>query len=109
MTTREELKSAVDAARASLAAALAARDAFDSAPENNRYENMKDASSKIEDKLRDQARADCEGSYNCGNDEYTQDFYVGEKLYRGTLTCEYDRHDKTYYYLERAEFTVEEV
>jgi hypothetical protein len=55
------------------------------------------------------ARDACEGSYCFGDDEYTQDFYVGDDLYRATLTVEYNRHDKTYYYVDGDEFKTEKL
>lgn len=109
MAPREQLETNVKAAKAAAAEAETALAAFDSAPENNRFNNMDDAYAKIEDKLMDRAHADCEGSHNCGADQYTQDFYVGDKLYRGTLKCEYNRHDKTYYYIDGHDFAVTEV
>ncbi len=109
MTTREELETNVETAKANLAMAESALAEFDAEPENHRYDDLDKASGEVEDKLMSQAFADCQGAYNCGADEYTQDFYVGDKLYRGTLKCEYNRHDKTYYYIDGHDFTVTEV
>lgn len=106
MTTREELVAALDAANAAQAAAAAAVSAFDDAPENNRFDDLDTATSEIEGKLLGIASLDCEGSYNCGKPEYRQQFYVGESKYEGVLTVEYNRHDKTYYFIEESEFTV---
>ena len=49
---------------------------------------------------------DCEGAGNCGMDKYTQEFIVGDMHYIATLTVEYNRHDKTYYYIDETDFTV---
>lgn len=106
---REQLESNVADALAALQKAEIALIEFDSAPENNRFDSLGQAEGAIEDKLLHQARKDCEGSYKCGNDSYTQDFYVGDKLYRGELTCEYNRHDKQYYYVEEYEFRTWEI
>jgi len=108
MTTRQELVAALDAANAAQAAAAAAVSAFDDAPENNRFDDLEKAESVIEDKLLGIASLDCEGSYNCGQPEYRQGFYVGDVKYVGILTVEYNRHDKTYYYVEESDFTVEQ-
>ncbi|EJO27457.1 hypothetical protein QWC_31731 [Achromobacter marplatensis] len=70
---------------------------------------MEDAEGEVEEMLRGRAHEDCEGSYNCGAEVYDQEFMVDGVKYVGTLKCEYNRHDKTYYYLEEAEFSVEKV
>lgn len=103
--TKEELQTTVTQAEAALTAAKAELEAFDGLPENNVFPTLEDAEGELEDRLRGQAHADCEGSYNCGADEYTQEFIVDGKHYMGTLSVEYDRHDKTYYYIDRARFT----
>lgn len=63
----------------------------------------------MEDKLLGQAREDCEGAYNCGADHYDQEFMVGDVRYLGTLTVEYNRHDKTYYYIDGSNFSYKTV
>lgn len=78
-------------------------------PECNIFEDLDFASAKIEDVLHDRAAQDCEGSYNCGLDKYEQYFMVGDKTYKGILEVEYNRHDKTYYYIDGTNFKVEEV
>jgi hypothetical protein len=103
--TKEELQQAIEVAKKNLAAAETALADFISAPENNVFDSLEDAVETIENRLRGQAGEDCEGSYNCGSDEYEQEFIVNGIRYLGTLQCEYNRHDKTYYYLDGAEFT----
>lgn len=109
MTTKQELELSVSNAKAALATAEASLQAFNDAPENNRFDNLDDALSHVEDDLRQQAFDDCQGAYNCGADSYSKEFYVGETLYRGTAEFEYNRHDKTYYYIDGCTFTYEEV
>lgn len=109
MTTKQELELSVANAKSALATAEAALQAFNDAPENNRFDNLDDALAHIEDDLRQQAYDDCQGAYNCGEDSYSKEFYVGDTLYRGTAEFEYNRHDKTYYYIEECNFTYEEV
>lgn len=109
MTIKAELEASVANAKSALATAEAALQAFNDAPENNRFDDLNDALGAIEDQLRDLAFADCQGAYNCGDDFYSKDFYVGDKLYRGTAEFEYNRHDKTYYYIEECNFTYEEI
>ena len=108
MITREELEADVQHARNMLADAERELADFDSAPENNVFGTLDAALRFIEDKLLSQAHEDCEGSYNCGADEYTQEFYVEDTLYVGTLKCEYNRHDKTFYYVDGSDFTYEQ-
>lgn len=100
-------------------AAKVAEDAFEAAtklveqaqalPENNVYPSLEDAEYKIEDMLADRAHEDCEGAGNCGDLEYRQLFMVGDKMYVGIYEVDYNRHDKTYYYVDGAEFRIEEV
>ena len=39
-------------------------------------------------------------------DVYEQEFMVGDVVYVATLKCEYNRHDKRYYYLDGQEFSI---
>lgn len=109
MTKREQLLNDIRLAEEVLVARKAALAAFDEAPENNVFDNLKDALDAIEDKLYGLAHQDCEGSYNCGNEFYTQKFIVDGVMYEGTLHVEYNRHDKTYYYVDGTQFTYEEI
>lgn len=105
MSKKEQLELAIKEARQALHDANIAMDNFNDAPENNSFEDMESALSSIENKLLDKAHNDCEGSHNCGMDEYTQEFIVADVHYIGTLRPEYNRHDKTYYYIDGYEFT----
>jgi len=78
-------------------------------PENNIFESIEEAEGKLYNKLRDKAHNDCEGAHNCGAREYIQLFYVNKTLYKAVATVEYNRHDKTYYYVENFDFKIEEV
>lgn len=109
MDKRTELELDIQKAKKHLEDAQAVLAEWDSKPENNRFDDLDDALGTIEDQLRDLAFADCQGAYNCGAYSYSKDFYVGDTLYRGTAVFEYNRHDKTYYYIEECEFTYEEV
>lgn len=103
--TKDELAADIAAAEQALAAAQAALIAWESDPQNNVFASLDEAAAAIEDALLDQAHEDCEGSYNCGNEKYTREFIVDGTTYIGTLTVEYNRHDKTYYYVDGSEFT----
>ena len=82
---------------------------LESSAEYNKFSNMESAEATINGMLEDLAGSDCEGSYNCGSPQYTQQFYVNDVLYEGILDVEYNRHDKTYYYVEETNFTVKKL
>ena len=103
---KDALTANIAAARKALADAEAALSAFIASPENNVFASLEEAEGVLEDRLLGEAHEACEGSYNCGADSYTQEFIVDGKHYIATLECEYNRHDKTYYYVDGHEFTV---
>lgn len=105
---REDLVAAVKSAKLALAFAESELTEFDEAPENNRYATLDDAY-ELEEVLRDRAYEDCQGAYNVGDSEYRQEFFVGDKRYIAIAEVEYNRHDKTYYYIDGFEFRIEEV
>lgn len=107
MKTKDELQAAINCARTAMFAAEKELYEWESLAENNVYDDIELACSKIEQKLLDQAEKDCEGAHNCGANEYTQAFMVGGVTYVGTLSCEYNRHDKTYYYVSYHNFKCE--
>ena len=98
----------VNAAQKRLDEAVGILHAFDCLPEQHRYETLEKARSEVECFLEDMASNACEGSHCCGEDEYTQVFFVGDTRYEGTLSVEYNRHDKTYYYVDGTTFTYAE-
>ena len=103
--TRAELQAAVQAAADALNLAKRTLAEFNALAENNAYPTLDLAVCHVEAKLQQQARDDCEGSYNVGCETYVQEFMVGGIAYEGVLECEYNRHDKTYYYLYSSSFT----
>lgn len=103
--TREQLVADVEGKKCGLKYAEDKLAEFDQAPENNRFETEDDAEGALYEMLRDRAHADCEGSYNCGNSEYEQGFFVGDQEYVAVAKVEYNRHDKMYYFIE--EFDIE--
>lgn len=106
---RETLVDQIKNIETALTHAKAELDKFDSLPENNTFDDLETAVSKIHNKLYTQASEDCEGSHNFGNPEYTQLFIVKGITYLGTLEVEYNRHDKTYYYVDEHIFSFKEV
>ena len=107
--TREELELNVVTCRNLFTRAQRDLNEFINSIENNVFESLDAAEAEISNRLLSEAYEDCEGSYNCGNEEYTQDFIVDGTAYRGTLKCQYNRHDKTYYYVDESDFTIEEL
>jgi len=107
MASKEELETVVAQARASLEAAEAELAAFESKAENHVYASTEEAEGVLEELLRDRAFEDCQGAGNCGADEYRQEFIVDGVTWVGVLNVEYNRHDKTYYYIESADFSIE--
>jgi len=71
------------------------------------YETHEDAELEITDELEKRAHNDCEGSYNCGSDFYEQDYTLLDSpvVYTGIIKVEYNRHDKTYYYVEEVQYS----
>ena len=105
---REELKAYISSAQLVLDEANAALVAFDEALENNVYESLEDAE-ELEEVLLELAYKDCEGSNCRGSPVYEREFLVGSTKYCATLEVEYNRHDKTYYYVDDSTFTIKEV
>ncbi len=104
--TKEELQQSVKFCMGELAIAETNLAEFIAAPENNVFATLQDAENKLEGRLEGMAHEDCEGSGSCGSDEYTQEFIVDGVHYMATYRPEYNRHDKTYYYIDGAEFSV---
>jgi hypothetical protein len=103
--TKEELELAVKIAQTALNEANAALEAFETSAENNVFESIDLACYHLEDVMRDRAFQDCQGAYNCGDDNYTQEFIVDGIHYLARIDVEYDRHDKTYYFIEECKFS----
>lgn len=108
-TTREELLVRIRVLEQQLLVANTDLAMFDALPENNQFDDYETACAKTHGKLLCQAEEDCEGSYNYGDHEYFQEFIVDGKHYMGKLSVEYNRHDKTYYYVDGHEFTATEI
>lgn len=72
--------------------------------ESNVFETHEGASDALSEKMRNWAFDDCEGAYNVGQKEYECGYIVDGVKYIATGTFEYDRHDKTYYYIDSFEY-----
>jgi hypothetical protein len=77
--------------------------------EYNTYSDQKEAEHRVEGLLEDLANNDCKGSYNRGLDEYLCEYSVNGKNFLCVATPEYNRHDKTYYYVDSIEYKHSEV
>lgn len=104
--TLAELEKNVADARTALSLAEQALAAFIASPVNNVFTTMQEAECVIESRLENMAHCDCEGAGNCGAEEYTQEFIVDGLHYMATLSLEYNRHDKAYYYIDGRQFSV---
>ena len=104
--TSLELELNVQAARENLAEAIAELAVYERKAENNVYATLEEAY-ELEDKLADRAFDDCQGAHNCGDCEYRQAFMVDGVESVAIYTPEYNRHDKTYYYIDGSDFRIE--
>ena len=105
----KQLKVEIALAQFELERLKAEKEAIVKLAESNIFDTIKEADNEMYMILQDRAAEDCEGSYNCGNDEYTQEFMVGDVKYLATMTFEYGRHDKTYYYIDSSKYSSNEV
>ena len=64
------------------------------------FNTIEEAVHTVEDEHHRKAHEDCEGSYNMGDDVYTSLVQVGDKYYNLSTEFEYNRHSKTYYYVD---------
>lgn len=108
MRTKSEIEADINITEENLKALKLELYDYIEAPENNVYKTLNDAK-ELEYILDSRASEDCEGSYNCGAPTYEQEFIVDGKHYLAKLEVEYNRHDKTYYYIDDTEFTIEEL
>lgn len=106
MTTKlEQLKLNVATALEALQLANQELEAFEQMPENFSYATLDDAED-LRDILRRRAHADCEMAGESGMEEYEQLCFIDGVLHKAVLTVEYDRHDKTYYYVDRVSLKI---
>ena len=75
-------------------------------PSYYQYHDLVTAEGELYDILLARASADCEGSYNVGQPEYTQECFIDDELHLATMKVEYNRHDKTYYYVDETTLTI---
>jgi len=75
------------------------------------FKNHEEAQGLIEETLQSKASNDCEGSNCWGSSEYTQEYQLidSDAVYEGKIKVDYNRHDKTYYYVDDVEYSFSEV
>ena len=80
---------------------------FDSLLDNNQFYDHKEAEYAIRGRFSEIANEECEGSYNCGDDEYHQQYQIrgNDQIFTATVTFDYNRHDKTYYYVDGTSYS----
>ena len=73
----------------------------------HQYANHDDTENHLSDLMESWAFNDCEGAGNCGAEQYEQAYQItGEPdVYLAVIDVEYNRHDKTYYYIEECEYS----
>lgn len=76
--------------------------------QNHIYDSLEEAENFLFSMFENMAHEDCQGTHNCGDEEYTQDFIVGGKEYTAIGSFEYNRHDKTYYYIDSGGYSYKE-
>ena len=109
MTTLLDLQEAIEECERTLDDLRKEKQGILKSAEYNTFETREEADLVIEGILESRASEDCEGSYNCGEKEYTQEFIVGDHLYQATMTFEYNRYDKQFYCIEESEYKSEAV
>lgn len=99
---KNELAAKISDLKVEVALAEAEMYAFDSALYNNQYSSHDHARTEIENRYEGIADQDCEGAHNCGQSEYKQLYQISDNpnTFEATVSFEYNRHDKTYYYID---------
>jgi hypothetical protein len=108
-TKLESLRVAVEVAEATLSDAYRALEAESTKAEYFVYANHEDAEDALYEILDSRAFHDCEGAGNVGQPEYRQEYIVDGNKFVGILEVEYNRHDKTYYYIDDRKYRYEPV
>ena len=80
---------------------------FDSLIENNQYTDHKNAEYSITERFEGIAHEQCEGAYNCGEELFEQRYQIAgnPNTFEATVKFEYNRHDKTYYYIDGTDYS----
>lgn len=73
-----------------------------------KFESLEKAIGYMEDDVQDEAHLACEGSHNQGESYYTKFVEVDNKFYKLIYEVDYNRHDKTYYYVDEIKLKTSE-
>ena len=81
-------------------------DDFDSLLENNQYADHEYAQESITERFHSIAHEQCQGAYNCGDPIFKQQFQIdgNPNMFEASVEFEYNRHDKTYYYIDETNY-----
>ncbi len=109
MTTLQDLQDKIAAAHFILLGLQGEADVILQSAEHNTFATREDADLKVRRLLYERAEIDCGSSYCCGEDEYIQEFMVGTQKYQATMTVEYNRIEKRYYYIDSSKYTSKEI
>lgn len=84
---------------------------IDSSMENNQYTDQKNAEYSITKRFEGIAQKQCEGAYNCGDEQFQQRYQItgNPNVFEATVKFEYNRHDKTYDYIEGTTYSYVEL
>ena len=64
------------------------------------YKTLEEAEDSIAHQAKAEASESCEGSHRMGADDYTIPYKLDGRYYKMTIRITYNRHDKTYYYVD---------
>lgn len=84
---------------------------FDSLIENNQYTDHTNAEYSITGRFENIAHEQCEGAHNCGEEMFKQIYQIAgnSNTFEATVKFEYNRHDKTYYYIDGTTYSYVEL
>ena len=105
MTTLKILQAAVEYTKAAHSKALCELSDFQELPENNVFGDLDTAIAVVKNNMLNKAHDACEGSHCFGESKYTQEFSAAGQKYLGVLEVDYNRHDKTYYFVDSDKFS----
>lgn len=109
--TKEWYKTKIAALQAEIGTITTKLEAIDSDIDNNVFASHNEAELRLTCRFEEVARQDCEGSHNCGAEEYAQRYRLtdNDTTFEAIVSFEYNRHDKTYYYIDGSSYSYEAV
>lgn len=109
--TKDDMKAKIAIKQEEIAALEKCIEDFDSAIERNQYESHQIAEDFITERYSGIASEACEGSYCYGDEKYTQLYQIDgdTRIFEATVSFEYNRHDKQYYYVDGQDYSYKEL